>query len=240
MADSSGSTRRRSFWAQAASVAAKDLRIEWHSREVILTMGFLAVLMVLVFAFAFVTGGGDRLTPPVVSGILWVTLMYSGTVALARSFDRERDNEAIRALLLSPAPRAAIFIGKLTGVVALMVVVQTVVALIVGLMFSARMGAHPVWMGGLLGLGTLGYASVGVVFSAALVRARSRDALLSALLLPLVIPVLITGVRGTTLLLDPATPDMDVAVFWTRFLALVDLVFFVLALWAFEPVVTGD
>jgi heme exporter protein CcmB len=233
-------SRPPGFARQVLNVAAKDLRIEWVSREIVLTMGFLAVLVVLIFAFAFVTPGGERLSAPITSGILWVALMFAGTVALARSFDRERDGEAIRALLLSPAPRGAIYLGKLIGVVALMLLVEAIELPLVGMFFSAAVSEHIGDMALLMVLGTVGYASVGVVFSAGLVRSKSRDALLSSLLFPLVLPVLIAGVRGTSLLLDPATADIGAMVFWTRFLALADIVFLVLGLWAFEPLVSAE
>ena len=89
-------------------------------------------------------------------------------------------------------------------------------------------------------LGTLGFAAVGVVLSAALLRARSRDTLLASLLYPVVVPVFLAGAQATSQLLDPGLPDLQGAVFWTRFLAGGGLVFIVVGLWAFEPVVTGE
>ena len=83
------------FLVQVLRIAAKDLRIEWRSREVFATMTFLAVVIVLIFSFAFVVEG-TRAPAPVVAGILWIALVVSGTVALSRAFDRERDGEAIR------------------------------------------------------------------------------------------------------------------------------------------------
>jgi heme exporter protein B len=92
----------------------------------------------------------------------------------------------------------------------------------------------------LLLLGTIGFSSVGVLFSAALLRARSRDALLGALLFPIVIPVLLAASRATATLLDPTASDLEPALFWTRFLAALDVVFVVVGLWSFEPVVMGE
>ncbi len=88
-------------------------------------------------------------------------------------------------------------------------------------------------------LGTVGFATVGSVFSAALLRARSRDVLLSTLLYPIVVPLLIAGARGTANLLD-FNPDLDAASFWTEFMIAVDAIFLVVGTWAFEPIVSGD
>ncbi len=228
-----------SWLSQTIAIAMKDLRIEWRSREVVYTMGFLATLVVLVFSFAFVAGQDSSIGPGTVAGILWVAVLFSGTIALSRAFDRERESEAIRALLLSPVPRSAIYVGKLAATALVMFVVELIVAPLAGVFFSARMAAHPLWLALLLLLGTIGFCAVGVVFSAALLRSRSRDALLGALLFPIVVPVLMAGARGTSILLDPAA-DLDGAMFWTRFLLVVDVVFVAVGLWAFEPVATGE
>lgn len=229
-----------SFLRTVWLVAAKDLRIEWRNREITMTMGFFAVLVVLIFAFAFVNPANDALRPELVAGILWVSLLFSGTIALARAFDRERDLEAVRALLLSPAPRAAIYLGKLLGTVLLMTLVETVVTLLAALFFAANITQHLAWMAGLLALGIVGYAAVGTVISGALLRSKSRDALIAALLFPLVTPLVMAGVRGTSMLLNTETPDAESIVLWTKFLAVVDVSFLVVGLWAFEPVIAGD
>lgn len=229
---------RTGFVAQMLRVAAKDLAIEWHSREILTTSVFLAMVIVLIFSFAFVVGGVPP-GPPVTAGILWVAIIISGSVGLGRTFDREREGEAIRALLLSPVPRSAIYLGKLMATVALMSVVEVVVSVMCALFFNAAPIITTPDVGLLLALGTVGFAAVGCVFSAALLRAKSRDVLLSTLLYPVVVPILIAGARGTALLLD--TPvDRDGAMFWTQFLVSVDVTFLVVGFWAFEPVVAGD
>lgn len=233
-----GLRRDPSFLDQALRIAVKDLAIEWRSREILATSAFLAVVVVLVFSFAFVVGGAQP-PPTITAGILWVAIVVSGTVGLGRTFDRERDGEAVRALLLSPAPRAAIYAGKLAATVVLMLGVELLITVLGGVFFSASVGVHAGRVAGLLGLGTVGFAAVGCVFSAALLRSKSRDVLLSTLLYPIVVPILIAGARGTAQLLDP-TPDLDGATFWTQFLISVDVVFLIVGFWAFEPVIAGE
>lgn len=226
--------------AQTFHIARKDLAIEGRSREVVYTMGFLATLVVLVFSFAFISGTENTVSPATVAGILWVAVLFSGTVALSRTFDREREGEAIRSLLLSPAPRSAIYVGKLVATAAIMLGVELVLCPLLAVLFSAGIGAHALWLALILLLGTLGFAAVGVIFSAALLRSRSRDALLGALLFPIVVPVLLAASRATAYLLDPAVPDGGPAAFWTQFLAGMDVLFVLVGLWSFEPVVTGE
>jgi heme exporter protein B len=228
-----------SFVAQALRIAAKDLRIEWRSREVVATMTFLAVIIVLIFSFAFVVEGA-RPPAALVAGILWIALVVAGTLGLARVFDRERDGEAIRSLLLSPAPRAAIYVGKLLATIALMGFMEAVLATLCGVLFSAAIADVLPRVALLLALGTVGFAAAGCVFSAALLRARGRDALLSTLLYPIIVPIVIAGARGTAQLIDPMAPDFDGARFWTQFLFALDVLFVTVGLWSFEPVVSGD
>lgn len=229
-----------SFWRYTLLIAGKDLRIEGRSREVLYTMGFSAALVVLVFSFAMANATDPAQGPITAAGVLWAATLFTGTVALSRVLDRERENEAIRSLLLSPAPRAAIYLGKLIATAALMLTVEVALAVLVGVLFSAAVFNHPLRLGAVLALGTLGFASCGVVFSAALLRARSRDALLGALLFPVVIPVLLAASRATACLFDPLAPDLEPVGFWTRFLLATDVIYISLGLWLFEPVVAGE
>jgi ABC-type transport system involved in cytochrome c biogenesis permease component len=108
---------------------------------------------------------------------------------------------------------------------------------LIGLLFNAPVIQQAVPLLLLVGAGTLGFAAVGTLFAAMLVRARSRDVLLPIMLYPMTVPVMIAGVRGTAALFQP-TPDAAVAQFWLSLLAAFDVVFVILALWTFEPVMT--
>ena len=108
---------------------------------------------------------------------------------------------------------------------------------LVALLFQAALFDAPLLLGAILLTGTLGFAAVGTLFAAMLVRARSRDVLLPVLLYPITIPVIIAGVRGTAALLgEPA--DVAMAQFWIGLLLFFDVVFVMLALWTFEPLMT--
>jgi heme exporter protein CcmB len=223
------------FVRAAWLVARKDLLIELRSREILYTTLFFAVSCVLVFAFGFVEEG--RAIEGAAAGILWIAIAFSGTLALGRTFERERQSETIRALLMTPVDRPALYVGKLAGVVWILAAVEVIVAPLIALMFQARLFAHPVLVAGLLAAGTIGFAAVGTLFAAMLGRARSRDVLLPVLLYPITIPVIIAGVRGTAALLQPE-PDLVMARTWLSMLVFFDVVFITLALWTFEPVMT--
>jgi heme exporter protein B len=216
-------------------VTRKDLVIEVRSREIVYTTLFFAVSCVLVFAFGFVREG--RPVQDAAAGILWIAIAFSGTLALGRAFERERQSETLRALMMAPVDRPALYVGKLVGVLLLLAVVEAIVVPLVALMFQAPLFRYPVLLGGLLAAGTIGFAAVGTLFAAMLVRARSRDVLLPILLYPITIPVIIGGVRGTAALLQ-ADVDLPMATAWLSMLTFFDVVFITLALWTFEPAMT--
>lgn len=224
-----------SFITAAALVARKDLLIETRSREVLYTSLLFAVSCMLVFAFGLVKEG--RVVADAAAAILWITVAFAGTLALGRIFDRERQNETMRALLLAPAPRAAIYVGKFAGVLLLLLLVEAVVVPLVALMFDAPLFRQAPLVAGLLLAGSLGYAAVGTLFAAMLARSRSRGTLLPVLLYPMTVPVIIGGVRGTAALLQPEA-DIAMARAWLVLLLCFDAVFITLALWLFEPVMT--
>lgn len=223
------------FLATAALVARKDLLVETRSREVVYTALLFAISCMLVFAFGLVKEG--RVIADAAAAILWITIAFAGTLALSRIFDRERQNETLRALLLAPASRAAIYVGKLAGVLALLLLVEAIVVPLVVLMFDAQLFRHPGAMLALLLAGSTGYAAVGTLFAAMLARSRSRGALLPVLLYPITVPVIIGGVRGTAALLQPDA-DMAIARAWLMMLVSFDAVFITLSLWTFEPAMT--
>jgi len=216
-------------------VLRKDLMVEVRSLEIAYTTLFFAVSCVLVFAFALVREG--RAPEDGAAGILWISIAFSGTLALGRAFERERQSETLRALLLAPAPRPAVYVGKLLGIVALLAAGEVVLVPLVALLFQAPLFDRPVWLATILLTGTIGFSAVGTLFAAMLVRARSRDVLLPVLLYPITVPVIIAGVRATTTLLQPEL-EVEVLRFWLALLVCFDVVFVTLALWTFEPLMT--
>jgi heme exporter protein CcmB len=219
-------------------VARKDFQVEVRSRELIYTTLFFAVACVLVFAFAFVDPNRQQAPagqPPVDSpaaGVLWVAIAFSGTLALGRAFERERQSETLRALLLAPVERASVYLGKFLALLVLMALTEILLIPAVGLLFRAPIGRAPFVLAGLLASGTIGFAAVGTLFAAMLVRAQSRDVLLPVVLYPLTIPVIILAVQGTGAVFA-SEPNVPLAQNALAILVFFDAVFVTLALWTF-------
>jgi heme exporter protein B len=223
-----------SFLRHALGIASKDLKVELRSREIVYTMTFFAALLVVVFSISFVREA--RSIPNMVPGMLWVAVAFAGTIGVGRAFDRERDNETMRALLLSPAPRLSVFLGKAASIFALIVAVQLVVAPLLTLFLNAPIFARPDIIALALLGGALGISVVSTVFAAMLLRTRARDVLLPVILYPILVPLFIAGTRAVGAALKPF-PDLEAARYWLAFLGIYDAVFLVISLWTFEDLV---
>ena len=221
--------------ADAWTIARKDIRVEMRSKEILLTMGYFGFLVVFVFAFAFYRG--DAPISGVSSGILWVSIAFAGTLGLGRIFEREREGDCIRALLLAPVSRPAIYLGKAFGVFAFMIAIEIVVLPSVVFFFNLPLQwTRLAWIAATVLLGTIGYSVVGTLLAAMLLRARSQDVLLAVVFYPLILPVLIVGVKSTGALLEPQVVWAELGT-WLRLLLLFDIVFLIAGLWIFEPLV---
>jgi heme exporter protein B len=218
----------------AARVAWKDLRIELRSREIVYTMAFFGALLVVIFAFAFPRD--VRAVRGSVPGMLWTAIAFTGTIGLGRAFDRERENDTMRALLLAPVPRLAVFLGKAIATALLVLAVTVVCAPLLALFLDVPLFRFPLAIALIVVLGAIGIAVTGSVFAATLLKVRSRDVLLPVVLYPLLVPLFVAGTKCTAALIAQI-PNLDAAWYWIEFLGIYDAVFLVLSVWIFESLV---
>jgi len=219
---------------QAARVAWKDLRIELRSREIVYTMAFFAGLIAVIYSMSF--PAKPDLVRAAVPGMLWVAIAFAGTIGLGRAFDRERENDTMRALLLAPIPRLSVFLGKAISIAVLVTAVAAVCTPLLALFLDAPLFADPLPLALVLVLGAIGIANVGSVFAATLLKVRSRDVLLPVILYPILIPLFVAGTHATEALIA-VVPDPDKAWYWIGFLGIYDAAGVVMSLWIFESLV---
>ncbi len=219
----------------ALAIAGKDLRIEWRQREGWVTTLFFAVSCILVFSFGLVRDG--RAHVDVGPAVLWVAMTFAGTLAMARTFERERSAGTLTAVLLSPASRAGVYLGKWIALVVLLLAVDVVLLPLVSLFFQMPLTDRWWQVVPMVLAGTAGYAAVGTLFAAMLSRKRTRDVLLPVLLYPMTVPVMIGGVRGTAAALaEPYVPGP--VGMWLGLLLCFGAVFLTLSLWTFDALMT--
>ena len=218
--------------SHAVRIASKDLKIELRSKEIVLTMAFFGGLLAMVYSFVFPSNAD--LIKLAVPGMLWVSIAFAGTIGLSRAFDRERENDTMRALLLAPIPRLSVFLGKAFAIAVLVLSVAVVVTPMLTLLLDVKLLDEPGVLLLSLTLGAIGFALVGSVFSAALIKVRSRDVLLPVILYPLLLPLF---VAGTYITHGQLAADSEKVWYWMGFLGVYDAVALVVSLWIFESLV---
>lgn len=216
------------FLGQAAAIATKDLRAELRSKDVATGTLVFALLVLVIFNFAFDLRGENRsLAAP---GMLWVAIILAAMMGLGHVFSKEREQGGIDGLLLLPVDRGAIYLGKFVSSFIMTLTVEVSILPIFALFTNLS-----VFRPGLLLivlLGTIGFVAVGTLFSALAVHTRTRELMLPVLLLPVSVPVLVAGVEGTRLAFDGEP--------WTELLtplsvlAAFDVVFLTLCPWLFQ------
>lgn len=216
-------------------VFKKDARIELRSGEILVTTSFFAMLVAILTSLSFYVD--DATARRVAPGVLWVSIAFSGVLAMGRSWSRERDNDVMRGLLLAPIPRAALFLGKTLSVLAFLLVVEALLLPLTAVLYHLdllpRLGEIVL----LLLLGTIAFSAAGTLFAAMGVRTGSRELMLSVVLFPLIAPALLGGVVATRELLGGAS--LSEILDWVRILLAFDLVFVVMGALLFEPL-TSD
>ena len=197
------------YLTQVAALVAKDLRLESRRRETIAGVLVFVLLVLTLFLFALDLGPGEarRLAP----GVLWITLLFAGLLALGRTFAAERDQGTLDGLLLAPLDRSALYLGKVAATVVFMALVEVVALPVFAAVFDAPLLAPGVLL--TVGLGTVAFAAAGTLFAALAAQTRARDVLLPLLLFPLLAPLLIAAARATDDLLAGA-PTPTSAPWW--------------------------
>lgn len=205
----------------ALAIAGKDLRIELRAQEIVPTMTLFGALVAVLSSISLYVDEdtGRRVAP----GVLWIAIAFAGTLGLSRTWGREREEGALRAVLLSAATPASVFVGKALGALVFVTVTEAVVAPLVGVLLHAPVWEHIGPFALLVFLGTVGFVAAGTLFGALVARTRARDLLLAVVLYPLVSPALLCGVVATRELFA-GTPVGELGN-WFRLLVIFDLLF---------------
>jgi heme exporter protein B len=209
----------------------KDMMTEFRTREIIISVLVFALLVLVIFSFAF--GTGADVTDLAAPGILWVALTFGGVIGLNRTFAVEKENSRLEGLMLCPVDHAVIYWGKLAGSFTFMLAVAIVITPVFLALFNL-----PLFLPGLalvIVLALTGFAAAGTLFSAMAVNTRARDIMLPILFLPVVVPVIIAAVKATGMVLDGA-PWGDMST-WLQIMAVFDIIYLVAATLVFDFVI---
>ncbi len=216
------------YWRKVAHITVKDLRIELRAKEILGVMAAFSILAVIIFGMAF-----DLRVPRsimVAPGVLWGVLLFTGLLSLNRSFSTEMDQKTLLALLLTPVDRSAIYLGKLLANLCFLTAATALLLPVMLFIFDVNF-FHP-WILLTLLLGIFGYVSVGTLFAALTANIRSRESMMPILLLPVLAPLFMAGLKMTEMVVDGRT--LSAFQNWIGMLVAFDLIFFTAALMTFD------
>lgn len=218
----------RTFWGKVLAIMSKDILSELRSRDVASAIFVFSLLVIVVFNFALEPGTSKAVS--LAAGVLWVSFAFAGVLGFNRTFVQEKEKGCLEGLLLAPVDRGVIYVGKMLGSFLFMLAVEAILLPIFVALYGLPL--HLSQQAVILFLATLGFSSVGTLFSALAVNTRAREIMLPLLFLPVVVPVLIAAVKASTLVLmgegwGPILP-------WLELIAAFDAIFLTVSFLVFE------
>ncbi len=219
------------FLNKVLAIARKDIIAEMHTKEIIVSVLVFALLVIVIFNFAF---GTDRqLMAAVAPGILWVAFAFAGVLSLNRAFIPEKEENCLEGLMACPVSREAIYVGKMLSSLLFMLAVEAITLPIFALLFNLPVLSLELITATVLA--TLGFVTVGTLFSALSVNTKAREMILPILFLPVIIPVIICAVKASELAL--AGEAWSSLSSWLQIIVAFDVIFLVVSFLTFNFVV---
>jgi heme exporter protein B len=192
------------MWRDAALVGGKDLRIELHSRVTTMQIAPYAVLVLLLFGFAF--DSNHTLLSQAAPGLFWVAVLLCALLAVQRSFAVEAADSARDGLRLSGLDPAGVFLGKAAAIAVQLALLEVLLGAGVVVLFGTEL-RDPGLLVATAVAATLGLAAAGTVYGMMAAGLRVRETLLPLLILPVVAPVLLGATQAWMAALGLSTTD---------------------------------
>jgi heme exporter protein B len=199
----------------------KDLILELKSKDIINSMLFYALIIIAIFSFVITSG--SKVYNELSVGIIWIAILFSGVLGLNRAVLIETANDSMVALMLAPVDISAIFFGKVLSITIFILLMEIIIIPVFTVFYNINIfteGIFPIYF---LLLGTYGFALLGSLFSFMTIKTRAKELLLPLLLLPLIIPILLAGIKGISLYMGAETSDDYIK--WFKLLVSFDIIF---------------
>ncbi len=235
------------FVSKTMLLTRKDLQLELRARDTLPPMLAFALAVTLLLAFtlpASTTGRGDLRIPfgtvavvDVVAGFTWIVVLFAGLIGFARTFQVEREDGAIDALLLLPLDRAAVFASKAVANLAYVGLVQLLVLPLVVLMFDVSVGSRWISLLAIAALADIGFVAIGTLLAAVAAQTRSSELMLPILALPTLVPLFIAAGELTADVYAGGSLADVAARGWFALLVAFDIVYVTLGAVLFDQVI---
>lgn len=216
---------------KAFVLAWKDILSETRAKEIISSVLIFAILVIVIFNFAF--SGSQQTIISLTPGILWVTFAFAGVLSLNRAFIQEKEDNCLEALIACPVSREAIYLGKLLGSLFFMLLIEAIVLPVFTLLFNINVISLPLVT--ITVLTTLGFVTIGTLFSALAVNTKAREMVLPILFFPIVTPLIISAISAFGLILGGESWASLIS--WLGIIAAFDVIFLVVSYLIFSFVI---
>ena len=208
----------------------KDLTREVRGQQAWPRTLLLGLVLVLLLATQIDLPAEEQ--AHVVGGLLWITIFFSGTLALERSFASEHDGACWHTLRLYPVAPSVLFLAKMAGNLVSIGILELVIIPLFIVLTDVPLLRRPGSMALIVILGSIGLAAIGTLLGAVTAGLRNRGGLLALVLLPLVAPVLLSSAEATRILLT--NDNSPLWTWWIQLMAVFAVVFTVVGAATFE------
>jgi heme exporter protein B len=215
------------------AIIKKDIITELRTKELFSSMLVFALLVIVIFNFAF--GFSAELLDLAAPAMLWISFTFAGVLGLSRSFALEKEGNAIIGMLLTPTDRSLIYAGKMISNTIFVFLVGLLMVPMFILFFNYNFLSTLVPLIPVIFLGSIGFVSVGTLFSAMALNTKLREVMLPILLFPIIIPVIVSAVKLSEQVLDGNS--ILAASFSLKLLVSFDIIFLTACAVIFEYVI---
>lgn len=210
-------------------VLGKDLREELRRKESLAASLFFAFLSLILLYFA--------LDPTLVdlskagTGLLWLIVLFAGSLFMGNSFKKETETGTLQAILLAPVDRSALYLGKFLANLLFLLFLEFLLLVFAAIFLNIPVSDHAAEVAGIWFLATVGYAATGTLIAALIAQVRGGQVLFPILLFPLLIPLFIAAV---TLTQGAMAGQFALGDKWLKLVVVFDMVALVAPLFLFE------
>lgn len=202
------------------AVVKKDLLIETRVKEVVNAALVFAILMVVVFSFTLEKGVG--LEEKLSAGIFWISVAFAGILSLNKTMALETEGGNFNALMLAPVDKSAIFFGKVISNMIFLLFIELILIPLMLVFYNVLIINHPLMIAVII-LCTYAFSLIGTLFAIISVNTNSKEIMLPVLLLPFMVPVLISAIISTNIFITESPVYYSFS--WLKLTAVFNIIF---------------
>ena len=180
------------FWAQARTIAARDLRLERRAGEVLwITVPFGAISLLLI---PLAIGADTPQLRDIGPGLYWVVvLLFGALISVRRTGNATQAQRDLTALLGVDA--AAAFAGRVAAGTTMLLVFQAIVGVAAVLLYDIDLTGWQ-WLFLIMPLAAAGLGGLSALAGAVAASMNTSPALVPLLVAPLAVPLLLGATQG--------------------------------------------